>query len=446
MFRLWHEPGTQYRFDKRPFPAGAASTRMSDIGAPRTVSGPGGSHPRPSFPRGPNPATLRGRPDTCSGNPSKPLCRGTAATVPTSQSTGDFSVARGQVIDPLFGAHGAGAPDHHPAPHPSHLPELHRPCGREARRCRPASCRATCAPIPPPLRRTVPPALPAAPPLRPVFRRSENACRCPERLRPGTPVCGLHGSRMPPDLAVEKRGRQDPKLRLTVVPRPGCPAPRGSSPRLPSPRIVLAIRPPSGIAGQFVVALLDGVRPVLQQVVSQPFALPAGAIERVRISLTRRRQVAGTAEPFRLARRQLRVQLGCGELRDKADLTSRIEGRCGAPVVGARHLPGEDGDIVRGVAGDEELGLVAVPGQGDVARGRCANAPNDRDRFDRACGPGRDRWCRHSRGGNCRRLAASKVMSPALRPSSFTVISLPSIVVDRAGASVDDAGLLVGRR
>jgi hypothetical protein len=40
MFRFRHQPGTRRRFDERLFPAGAASTRMSDIGAPGTVSGP----------------------------------------------------------------------------------------------------------------------------------------------------------------------------------------------------------------------------------------------------------------------------------------------------------------------------------------------------------------------------------------------------------------------
>ena len=71
----------------------------------------------------------------------------------------------------------------------------------------------------------------------------------------------------------------------------------------------------------------------------------------------------------------------------RADLLPVMEHRGGAAVVGARHLPGELVDVARRVAGDEQLGLVAVPGQARHSSPPSASVPSDRDRFDRGCSP-----------------------------------------------------------
>src|ERR1700719_4613105 len=51
-------------------------------------------------------------------------------------------------------------------------------------------------------------------------------------------------------------------------------------------------------------------------------------------------------------------------------LAGLVEMRGGAALVHSRHLPGELLEVGRRVGGDEQLGLVAVPRQRDIARGR----------------------------------------------------------------------------
>ena len=75
----------------------------------------------------------------------------------------------------------------------------------------------------------------------------------------------------------------------------------------------------------------------------------------------------------------------------------KLRGRAG--IVDPRHLPGELAEIARRLGRDKQRDVLAVPGQRDIARWRCASAGCDRGRSDRACGPAPCRSCRHSRAG-----------------------------------------------
>jgi hypothetical protein len=65
----------------------------------------------------------------------------------------------------------------------------------------------------------------------------------------------------------------------------------------------------------------------------------------------------------------------------RADLLPMVEHGCCAPIINAAHLSGKLVDVARRVAGDKQLGLVAVPRQGQRSSRPSASVPSDKDKW-----------------------------------------------------------------